>query len=192
MGFRRLQVLQGAPAGFIGQADIADFTGVDHLAEEAQGFVHVITHRLAVLLSRIEIPVLAKVIGTAVGPVQLVKIDVVGLQAAQAALEAEPNLVRADRNAVLDMVVTGARNLGCENDIVTAPRGGQPGADDFLGTAGGCGIHRARGIELGGVDEIDAVIERKVDLCMTLGFGVLRTPGHRAQADFADLEIAGS
>ncbi len=51
---------------------------------------------------------------------QLVEIDVVGLQPPQAALEGEANLLRADVHAVVQVFVTLAGDLGGENHVAAA------------------------------------------------------------------------
>ena len=51
---------------------------------------------LRILTSRVEVPVFAKRVSSPVRPVQLVQVDGFSLQAPQAALEADTNLVRTD------------------------------------------------------------------------------------------------
>jgi hypothetical protein len=62
-----------------------------------------------------------------------------------------------------------------------------PAADDPLGGAIGFGARR-HGVHFGGVEQVDAAIERAVDLCVPLGFGVLFAEGHGAEAEQAHLQ----
>ena len=147
---------------------------------------------LRILLAGVVAPVLPKMVGTSIRPVQLVKIDVIGLQAPQAALDTVANLLRADIDAVLQVADAGTGDLAGDNHPLALAVSLQPAADDFLGAAGGLRAQRVRRVELRGIDEIDAVIERVIDLRMALGLTVLGSPGHRAEADFADVDVAAA
>ena len=86
------------------------------------------------------------------GPVDLVEVDVVGAEPAQAglALADDPPA----RVAVMfGSVAHRAVHLGREDDVVAAA--GERLADDLLRLAGG--------VHVGGVDEVDAGVERGVD-----------------------------
>ena len=50
------------------------------------------------------------------------------------------------------------------------------------------GLRRDR-VELGRVEEVDALVEGVVHLRVALGLGVLLAPGHGAEADQADIEV---
>lgn len=62
------------------------------------------------------------------------------------------------------------------------------GAHDLLGAPVGVGLDRQR-VDLGGVDEVDAALEREVQQRVRLAFGVLRREGHRAEADARDFGV---
>src|SRR5207253_2380110 len=91
-------------------------------------------------------------VGVGVGPVNLVQVDVVGLQAAQRVLDlgydpaprgASPVWVVAHREA----------HLGGEDNVIAAALEGL--ADDLFRFAAGVGV--------GGVDEVDSSVQRAVD-----------------------------
>jgi hypothetical protein len=50
------------------------------------------------------------------------------------------------------------------------------------------GLGRDR-VELGGVEEVDALVEGIIHLRVALGLRVLLAPGHGAEADEADIEV---
>jgi hypothetical protein len=72
--------------------------------------------------------------------------------------------------------------------LVAPPGLLQPAADVALGQS----LRRARhhGVHFRRVDEVDAALEGVVELAVRFGFGVLLAPGHGAEADFADVQLA--
>ena len=93
-------------------------------------------------------------VGVLVGPVDLVEVDVVGAQPPQAvlALLEDPAAGPAVHVRVL---AHRPHELGREHDAVAPVRDRL--ADDLLGLAGG--------VDVGGVDEVDAGFERAVRSC---------------------------
>ena len=83
---------------------------------------------------------------------------------------------------------TGAHNFGCQNDLVSLLVG-KPLANVLFRLALGLGLRRYR-VELGGVDEIDAALQRIVELLSRVLQSVLLPECHRAKADFRDGEFA--
>jgi hypothetical protein len=81
-------------------------------------------------------------------------------------------------------------HLGGDDQLVTSAAGLQPGADVRLGAALGFAPRRHR-VHLGGVDEVDAAVDGKVELGVGVGFAVLLAERHGAQAQAADRD-AGS
>jgi len=140
---------------------------------------------------------LAEEVGGPVGPVQLVEVDVVGLQAPEAVVQRlEQVLAREVQATCADMRGPGgtarrAGGLGGQHDVV-APAGLlQPAADVLFGAALGLGARR-HGVHLSRIDQVDASVQGKVKLGMGLGFGVLFAPGHGAQGYGADLEVGAA
>jgi len=80
-------------------------------------------------------------------------------------------------------------DLGGEDDAIALPALRDPAANILLGPALRFRADGGDRIALGGVEEIDALIERIVDLVMGLGLAVLRAPGHRTEADQADVDL---
>ena len=123
-------------------------------------------------------------VGVGLGAVDLVQVDPVGSQPPERVLHLRDD--PAPRVAALVGVVAHrAVDLGGQHDVV-APAAGQRLADDLLGLA-------AR-VHVGGVDEVDAGVERAMDDADALVVvGV--APGaehHRAEAERADLRSCGS
>jgi hypothetical protein len=115
--------------------------------------------------------------------VDLVQVDVIGAQAAQAVL------ARADDPAprvslLVDVVAHPAVHLGGEHHPI--PAAGQGLADDLLRLAGR--------VHVGGVDEVDPGVQRPLDDPGRLVM-IRIAPGpehHRAQAKRADLHASGA
>ena len=110
---------------------------------------------------------LAEIIGWSFGPMQLIKIDDVGLQPAKAVFHRGEDIAAVKMiSASADIgqpVVPGAGHLGCQHDLVPAAAPSQPAADDALRTAHGLGTWWNR-VHLGGVDEVDARVEGHIEL----------------------------
>jgi len=100
-------------------------------------------------------------------PVDLVEVDVVGAQALQAVVDGVADALA--RQTVVDAVAPGQAGLGGDDDLVAARAVAFDGAaQDFLAQAAGIG--------LGGVEQVEAMFERRavVGLGVVLGQG----PGH--------------
>ncbi|CFW18986.1 Uncharacterised protein [Bordetella pertussis] len=188
-----LQETRHAPRGFVGQADMA------HLARAHEILQHLkrLFDRYGVGVVHPRVGQLAESIGGAIGPVQLVEVQVIGLQALEAGVQrlcqvlaVEKGLAVADMAGALGVAHRTSRLAG--QDHLVAPSGpGQPAADAAFGASLGFRLGR-HGIHLGGVDQVDAVRQRIVQLFVSLRLGVLLAPGHGAQADEADVEIGVS
>src|SRR4051794_17295935 len=87
--------------------------------------------------------------------------------------------------------VTRAGYLGAQDDLRAPPAVADPLADDALGSSIRLRAGRHR-VHLRRVDQIDAVIERVVDLRMPFCLGILLAEGHRAQPDEADAQAGPS
>ena len=66
------------------------------------------------------------------------------------------------------------------NTLSRALRESKPSTDDGFSASLGLGLGRD-GIKLGGVEDIDAAVERVVHLGVAFGFAVLLAEGHRAE-----------
>src|SRR5699024_10405256 len=177
------------PRCFVGQAEVADLAFLDQASQLAE----TIFQRHRVVLRVVFVFEAAEEVGAPVGPVQLVEIDVVGLQPAQAGLERVADLLwgQAPFRAAGAKPVHGAApgRLAEQHHFVAPAVGGQPPAEIFLAAPLGFGPRRHR-VHLCGINEVNALIQRVIDLCMRVGFAILLAPGHAAQAQGADLDIA--
>ena len=131
-------------------------------------------------------PVLAEMVGTPVRPVQLVKIDVIGLKPLQAAVDGLHDGTTRIRCTIADPLDPVTGNLGRKDDLVPLARSGEPGSDDFLGPALCFRTQGSGGIKLGRVEEIHPAFDGVVHLPVTFGFRVLLAPGHGAEADLGN------
>src|SRR5690606_10844179 len=122
------------------------------------------------------------------GPVDLVEIDIIGLEAAEAGLQRLADSGAVGPPSAAQETAAAAADLAGQDPFVAVAMGGEPIADDFLGAAAGRGAAR-HGIEFGRIHEIDTGIARQGDLRMALGLGILAAPGHGAEADIGDLEV---
>ncbi len=77
-------------------------------------------------------------------------------------------------------------DLGGQNHLVAPAAAGEPAAEDLLGPPHGLGPDRVDRVDLGGVPEEDATLQRHVHLGVALGLGVLAAPGHRPEAELRD------
>src|SRR5690554_2528788 len=75
--FGKLQILRHAPRGFVGNADMSYLAGLDEVLQHLEGFLD--GYSVGVVLPGVGMA--AERDRGAVGPVQLVKVQVVGLQA---------------------------------------------------------------------------------------------------------------
>jgi len=127
--------------------------------------------------------------------VDLIQVDVVGLQAAQAVLAGRDDVVRREvLAAVADPggAARGAGDLGGQHQAFACARtAGEPVAEDALGGAVGLGTCGHR-IHLGRVDEVDAAFERAVEDGKGGGLVDLFAEGHGAQADRGDVQVAAA
>ncbi len=159
------------PAGEVGAGDIADFSGGDEFVERAEGLFDG---------------------GGGVEGVEVVDVDVVGVEALEGAFEG------------LDEVIAGAADVvGAE---VGAAEGGLGGEEDVLSLQVRDGFAEddlavAVGVDVGGIEEVTAGFHADVD--EVFGFGVLgaapgleefvaATEGAGAEAELGDFEAGAA
>ena len=119
--------------------------------------------------------------------VHLVEVDVVDLQAAQRVLDLADDPAARVARLVGVLVVHVAVELGGQEDVVAAALAGlQRLADDLLGLAAG--------VDVGGVDDVDAGVEGAVDdrdRLVVVGVAP-RAEHHRAEGQRADLDAGAA
>jgi len=123
---------------------------------------------------------------------ELIQIEVVGLQSPQAAFEGFPDVLPAETGAaaanVIDPALAGPGDLAGQDDPFPHATGLQPVADDGLGGAIGLRPWR-NAVQLRRVEEIHALFERVIHLRERLGLGVLLAEGHGAEADDGHVDV---
>ena len=182
-----MQEAHGAPGRFIGQTDLADLAGAYQLIQRLQ----YLFQRGEVLLL-MAVAELAEVVGASLRPMQLVEIQIVGLQALEAGVECRVQMGAIVLElAVANVVdaVAGAGDLACQYPLGAGAACLEVAADDALGAAIGFCSWRD-GVHLGCVEEVDAACPGQVELGEGVRFGILLAPGHAAEADLADVDVA--
>ena len=129
-GIDRLRELPGA---HVGSADVAGLAGFHHVMQRFHGFLD--RHGR-------------------VGSVDLIEVDEVGSEAAQAVVDLAQDRLARQAGAVRSRPHP-AIDLGCDHDVLAAHEILQRAADDFL--------RGAVRIDIGGIEKIDAEVERLLD-----------------------------
>jgi hypothetical protein len=128
----------------------------------------------------------------ALGPVDLVEVDHLGLQALKTGVAGANNVIRRQARAFTNPghAARGAGHLAGQRDLIAhAGAGLEPAADDgFRRTTGGlAGRH---GIHLGRIEEIHAALHGAVHDAPGFSFVDLLAECHGAKTDGADAQIA--
>lgn len=122
----------------------------------------------------------------------LVQINVVCLQVLEATIDRKLDLLPGQpaQFAVFPEPAHDrpANHLGGHDHLVAIAGLFEPRPDDPFRPPLGLLLWRDR-IEFGCIEEVDTLFERKVHLGVTLGFRILLTESHRAEAEGADLNI---
>src|SRR5690554_837427 len=84
--------------------------------------------------------------------------------------------------------VAGAGRFARQHDVIAPSALREPRANIGFGATLRFRARRYR-IHLGGIDEIDSLGERVIELLVSLFFGVLLAPGHGSQTDLTDLDV---
>ena len=181
-----------AVRGFVGQANGAHFASLDQATQCFQLLLHG-DHRQ--VFGGVEIHI-AKRWHVARGPVDLVKVNHVGLQAFERGVARLDDVRRGQAigAAIADPVhATGwAGQLGGQYQFLPGSGVlGEPVADDGLGRAIGLGAG-GHGVHLGRVDEVDAALQRAVQNRVGRGLVHLLAEGHGAQANRGDVQVAAA
>ena len=139
---------------------------------------------------------LAEIIGLAFGPMQLIQIQIIGVEPFKAGFAGFKDLRAGKVVAVADIgvqpIAVVARRSGDfagEHKIIAFAARRNPRANDLLGAGVGF-FARRHGIHLGGVNKVHAVGKGIIQLGIGFIGGVLLAPSHRAKADFAHLNAA--
>ncbi len=129
----------------------------------------------------------------AVGPVELVEVDIVGLQAIQrtfhGGVDVLTRMARAVTNPGHGICASG--DLGGQNDVLAIAARLEPFADDPLGCALGFRPWR-NGIGLRRIEEIDTARQSIIHLRPGIGLTYLATKHHGAETDARNLKVSAS
>src|SRR5687767_12524 len=104
-------------------------------------------------------PELAEMIMAAIGPMQLVEINMVGVEPLEREVDSCLDLLPVDRPAAADIGAARAGDLGGHNDLVAISARLHPAADEPLGVALRFVGHRCSGIEFRRVEEVHTLSE---------------------------------
>lgn len=185
------QETRHAPGRFIGQADVTNLAGLDETAQRFERFFD----RNFVALCRPPIgrAACAPKRKRAIRPMQLVKVDVVGLQPLERALDRMIDILGVENGSgargAQPIGVAAPGDLGGDDRLIAVLARGEPASDDAFGRALRLSPWRNR-INFRRIDEIDAAIERIVQLRMAFRLAVLLSPHHRAETDRGNREVA--
>ena len=137
---------------------------------------------------------LTEIVGMSIRPVQLIQVDIVGLQPLQAGIHRGQQIGAVKvRFAIADIghAIAGGGGFAGNDPVATPAKTLQVVADNPLGRPVGVGPRRHR-VHLGGVDKVDACSLGTADLFEAFGFAVLFSPGHAAQRQSTDLQMTGT
>ena len=151
------------PGGVGAGADVAHLAGADQVVEGAQCLVDG---------------------DVGLRPVDLVEVDVVGLQAAQARLALLDDVAAAVAQHVGVSVVHLAVHLGGQNDLGALAVALQRLAGHFFAAPAA--------VDVGRIEEVDAGVDGAVDDRIGIIGGGLAAEHHAAQAELADFHTGAS
>ena len=184
----QMQIAHHAKRRLVGNANVADLTRPLALRERFQRFQQGNGRSTFVP----GVAKLTEAVRRTLRPVHLIKIEIVGLQALEAGIQrgtdilAIEDLVRADPG----IVITGrAADFGGDDQLFAIAAFRQPVADiRFSKTL--CFRAGRNGVHLRHVNQVNALADGVIELCMGIGFAVLFTKCHGAQPQLADLQSA--
>src|SRR5690606_20754965 len=133
-------------------------------------------------------PVALKIVVSAAWPVNLIEVEIVGPQAAQARFQGLAHRGGIWRAPATDKGAATAHNFASQHPLVTVLVGREPVAD-VCSSLPACLEAAGDGVKFGCVHEGYAGVARHSDLGVALGFSILATPGHGPQADVGDLDV---
>jgi hypothetical protein len=152
--FSQLQVAHYAPRRFIGYPDIADFTGAHLLGQRFQRFQQGNRSFIVGVL----IIEFAEVVGLALRPVQLIKIEIIGVQPFQACVQRGADIFAVQRLLRPNAAVGAAYRPGDfagQHYFLTVATRLDPTANVLFGQPLGFRAGRYR-IHFCGIDQVDA------------------------------------
>jgi hypothetical protein len=133
---------------------------------------------------------LAEKVSLAIRPVQLVQVQIIGVQALEAGLQRNGDVGAVQtRVAVANMLhAAWADHFTGQHPILTITVLLEVLADNAFSLGVGF-CTRWHGVHFGGVDKVDPALLGQLNLRERFFLSILLTPGHGAQRDGADVDI---
>ena len=188
---RQAAKLRDTPRCLVAQPEIAHFAGPYEVAKNFE----LLLDGSRVPLSGGVVVRFAELGHVAIRPVDLIEVNVIGLEALKAQIGGFRNVLAVD--PLLSVAFTnpghaigGPGDLRGDNELVSFVFR-EPLSEALLcpSLSFGSVWH---GIDLGGIDEVDAAGYCVVELLARVVDAVLLAPGHGAKTDFRNLKIAGA
>ena len=152
---------------------MANGAAFDLILECAHAISHILAYLIRFLPRWIVAPVLAEHITAAVRPVELIQIDIICVQTAQATFDGLRDTLGRNRRAVAYVFEPLTRVFGCQDDICALAYTFKPLANNTFCAPYGFGFHRIDRIHLGCVDKVDACRKGRIDLFVSVFSRVL-------------------
>ncbi|MNT09018.1 hypothetical protein D3C72_1437810 [compost metagenome] len=154
MLFSQLQVTHHAPRRFVRHPDITNFTGAHLLGQRFQRF----QQGDGSLFVSVLVVELTEEVGRALRPMQLVEIEIIGVEAFQAGVQRGTDVFAIQRLLRADTAVSPAHRPGDfagQHQFLTVAASLDPTADVLFGQPLGFRAGRYR-VHLCGIDQVDA------------------------------------
>ena len=160
-GGRRLggsQKTHDPPRIFIRQADVSDLSRFDVVVQCIEDGFKIFFPGIVGVVSKTSYP---KSVGITLRPVQLVEVDIVGLQSLEALVDGlvDMGFFKAEVFADVFGIITRPCNFGGQDDFVSMACFFEPCSDDALGFPLGLGIRRDW-IEFGYIKKINPLFKK--------------------------------
>ena len=143
---------------------MANGAAFDLVLQRAHAISHILAHLIRFLPRWIVAPVLAEHITAAVWPVELIKINIISIQTAQATFDGLRDTLGRNRCAVAYVFEPLTRMFGRQDDVRALAYKFKQLANNTFCAPHGFGFHRIHRIHLGCVDKVDTYRKGRVDL----------------------------
>lgn len=168
---------------------MANLSCLYKLIKCGKNFQDVVSNLLSILRRRVVGGPLPEMVRAAIGPVELIEIDIVRLQTSQVTFYCLDYLGAGNIPAFVYPGWAITCYFRSYKEFIPPAGLFYPLTEDFLSATLGFGGERGGRVHLGGIDEIHTALERTVDLCKGLVRRVLGTPRHAAKTNFADAGV---
>lgn len=128
-------------------------------------------------------PDVAEMIAVTIGPMQLIKINIIGFHPPQRGLDRLAQGGTGQRSPAPHLGMPCPCDLAGQNQTAAPATRSQPGTDDLFAAPHGFGLYRIDRIHFSTIPEGYPHIYRQIGLSMAFGFGVLAAPCHGAKTN---------